>query len=159
MITLGLAAIATSCQISAQQELEDRVALKAVVDEFSILADRKDVDAQMDLFTDDAVVESYRNGVLGSTFEGKEAIGSAFGGFLSQFETVYHINGQQQVTIDGERASGTSYCLVVLISTTDSVNTKLTWGVSYEDEYVKQNGTWLIEHRKSYFNWQSTETL
>lgn len=101
MITLGLAAIATSCHSPAQQDFEDRVALKAVVDEFSILADRKDIDAQMDLFTDDAVVESYRNGVLGSTFEGKEAIGNAFGGFLSQFETYTTLMASSKLPLMG----------------------------------------------------------
>ena len=35
--------------------------------------------------------------------------------FLAGFETVYHINGQQTVSIQGDKATGTAYCLVVLI--------------------------------------------
>jgi hypothetical protein len=97
------------------RELEDRAALKALVDTFSILADQKDVQAQTWLFTEDATTETYRKGVLVSQLQGRAAMGTAFGGFLANFQTVYHFNGQQTVTIDGDRATGTSYCLVTLI--------------------------------------------
>lgn len=40
------------------QQLEDRAALKALVDTFSNLADTKSVDAQVLLFTEDATVDS-----------------------------------------------------------------------------------------------------
>ncbi|SFF13292.1 nuclear transport factor 2 family protein [Spirosoma endophyticum] len=44
------------------QEIEDRIALKALVDEFSILADRKDIANQLLLFTEEAKVETVNNG-------------------------------------------------------------------------------------------------
>lgn len=140
-------------------QTEDRLALKELVDKFSVLADKKDVAAQMDLFTEDAVVESFRNGVSNSKLTGKEEISNAFSGFLSLFETVYHLNGQQTVTVNGDRASGIAYCLVVLIGEQEGQKTKTTFGVSYEDEYIKQNGKWLIADRKSYFNWQDVSPL
>lgn len=140
-------------------QIEDRLALKALVDEFSILADKKDVTAQMNLFIENATVESFRDGISNSKLTGKEEISNAFSGFLSLFETVYHINGQQTVHIDGDKASGISYCLVVLIGNQDGQKMKTTLGVSYEDEYVKQNGKWLIANRKSYFNWQEATSI
>lgn len=140
-------------------QIENRLALKALVDKFSILADKKDVAAQMNLFTENAAVESFRNGVSNSKLTGKEEIGNAFSGFLSLFETVYHINGQQTVDISGDKATGISYCLVVLIGEQDGQKMKTTLGVSYEDEYAKQNGKWLIANRKSYFNWQEATAI
>lgn len=140
-------------------QIEDRLALKELVDEFSILADKKDVAAQMNLFTENATVESFRNGVSNSKLTGKEEIGNAFSNFLSLFETVYHINGQQTVDIKNNKAAGTSYCLVVLIGEQDGQKMKTTLGVSYEDEYIKQNGKWLIANRKSYFNWQEATPI
>ena len=140
-------------------QIEDRLALKELVDEFSILADKKDVAAQMNLFTENATVESFRNGVSNSMLTGKEEIGNAFFNFLSLFETVYHINGQQSVEIKDNKAAGISYCLVVLIGEQDGQKMKTTLGVSYEDEYIKQNGKWLIANRKSYFNWQEATPI
>jgi SnoaL-like domain len=50
------------------------------------------------------------------------------------------MNGQQAVTLDGDRATGTSYCLVVLIGTQDGKPVRQTMGVTYDDEYVRRGG-------------------
>src|SRR5688572_33419877 len=89
--------------------LEDRAALKALVDTFSILADQKDVQKQLLLFTEDATVESRTGATPGTPLRGRKQIGDAFSGFLANFQTVYHINGQQAVDLRGDRATGTSY--------------------------------------------------
>jgi ketosteroid isomerase-like protein len=141
------------------QRLEDRAALKALVDTFSILADRKDVAKQVLLFTEDATVDSHSNGRPGGSFKGRQQIGAAFGGFLARFETVYHINGQQAVDIRGDRATGTSYCLVVLIGKEGGKTVKTTMGVTYDDEYVRRGGAWLIAKRVSHFTWQTRDEL
>jgi hypothetical protein len=83
----------------------------------------------------------------------------AFGAFLQNFETVYHFNGQLVVTIDGDTASGTSYCLVTLIGVEDGKRMKTTIGVIYNDQYVRENGRWLIARRRSDFNWQDKAEL
>ncbi len=44
------------------REIEGRIALKNLVDTFSILADLKGVDKQVLLFTENATVETMRNG-------------------------------------------------------------------------------------------------
>jgi ketosteroid isomerase-like protein len=141
------------------QRLEDRAALKALVDTFSILADRKDVAKQVLLFTEDATVDSYSNGRPGGSFKGRQQIGAAFAGFLANFETVYHVNGQQAVDIQGDRATGTAYCLVVLIGRENGKPKKTTMGVAYDDEYVRRGGAWLIAKRVSHFTWQTHEEL
>jgi ketosteroid isomerase-like protein len=135
-------------------ELEDRAALKALVDTFSILADQKDVQAQTQLFTEDATTETYRGGALVSQLRGRAAMGAAFGAFLANFQTVYHFNGQQTVTLDGDRAAGTSYCLVTLIGDENGRRMQTTIGVIYNDDYVRENGRWLIAKRRSVFDWE-----
>lgn len=136
------------------RQLEDRAALKALVDTFSILADRKDVAGQVLLFTEDATVESYSGGQRSSALTGRTQIGDAFAGFLARFATVYHINGQQAVTIQGDSATGTAYCLVVLVGTENGRTVRLTMGVIYDDEYRRVSGRWLIAKRTSHFTWQ-----
>ena len=142
------------------QQLEDRAALKALVDTFSILADQKDVQRQLLLFTEDATVESRSGGAPGGApLKGRKQIGDAFTGFLANFQTVYHINGQQAVDVRGDRATGTSYCLVVLIGTENGKSIKTTMGVTYDDEYVRRGGAWLIAKRVSHFTWRDREEM
>ena len=136
--------------------LEDQAALKRLVDTFSSLADTKDIDAQVLLFTEDATVESWSDGQKGSTFTSRAELAKAFGGFLAQFSTVYHINGQQVVTVDGDQATGTSYCLVVLIREEDGKVIRRASGVRYADSYIRQDGQWLIAGRTSHFEWTDT---
>jgi ketosteroid isomerase-like protein len=107
-----LLALMTTTWASAQTE--DQLALKRLVDTFSNLADVKDVKSQMDLFTDDAEVHS-KVGEYVSVMKGKEQNGNAFASYLAQFDVVYHLNGQQTVEIDGDTATGISYCFVTLI--------------------------------------------
>jgi hypothetical protein len=140
-------------------ELEDRIAIKNVVDTFSVLADQKDVQKQILLFTENATVASVVQGQPGATLSGRKQIGDAFAAFLSNFETVYHINGQQTVTLNGDKASAISYCLVILIGTVDGKKMKTTMGVYYNDDFVRVNSHWLIAKRKSNFAWQERQEL
>ena len=140
-------------------EIKDRIAIKNVVDTFSILADVKDIKTQVLLFTENATVESRVNGQPGMTLAGRKQIGDAFGAYLSTFETVYHINGQQSITLKGDKATGISYCLVTLIGTENGKKMKTTMGVYYNDEFVKEKGHWLISKRTSNFVWQEKKPI
>jgi len=151
LITL-VALLIGSTTIKAQTE--DQLALKRLVDTFSNLADVKDVTAQLDLFTDDAEVIS-KVGDYTSQFKGKKEIGESFSNFLALFDVVYHLNGQQTVDIDGDTATGISYCFVTLIGN----GKKQQSGVRYHDTYVKQNGRWLIKKRESNFMFTTTDDM
>ncbi|WP_210384801.1 nuclear transport factor 2 family protein [Rhizobium sp. PEPV16] len=169
-LSLGLALILSPLEPEAQtmspstieqklQALEDGAALKTLVDTFSNLADTKDVTAQLLLFTEDATVSSVSSGQPGSSFKGRKEIGDAFAGYLANFETVYHINGQQTVELNGDTATGTAYCLVVLIADEAGKKIKNTSGVTYHDEYVRRDGKWLIAKRTSNFAWRDRQEL
>lgn len=141
------------------RELQDRVALKELVDQFSILADKKDVHTQVQLFTPDATLESVVNGNSAGTMKGRDQLEHAFAPFLANFQTVYHFNGQQAVTINGDKATGISYCMVTLIGLQNGKRVRTTMGVHYEDEFVRDNGHWLISKRKSIFDWQDRQEM
>lgn len=136
------------------QRLEDIAALRNLIDTFSNLADQKDIASQVLLFTEDATVDSYFGAHLVSSLTGREKIGGAFGAYLDKFDTVYHQNGQQTVEIDGDTATGVSYCLVALIGTEDGKRVQNTSGVHYNDMYVRSGATWLIAKRTAHFSWQ-----
>lgn len=139
------------------QEIGDRIAIKELVDTFSILADQKETDKQRALFTENGMVTSKINGQPGMTLTGRKQLGDAFGAFLANFETVYHMNGQLLLKLDGDKATGTSYCMVTLIGTENGKKMKTSMGVYYNDEYVKQDNHWLIARRVSNFAWQEKQ--
>lgn len=156
LISLSMTAQTTKSIDVRIKELENKAALKNLVDTFSILADVKDAQAQTLLFTENAVVDSYRDGKLGTHLVGRKQIGEVFGSFLSNFKIVYHFNGQHSVIIEGNKATGILYCLTTLIS---ADNIKTTFGIHYNDEYVFENGKWLIAKRTSYFDWTDISSL
>lgn len=137
-----------------QEMMEAKMEIKELVDTFSILADEKDVKTQAGLFTEDAVLLSYQGDQKISEQHGREEIEAGCAAFLALFDTVYHMNGQQVVHVEGDHAKGKSYCQVVLIGMNEEgKRVRNMQGVWYEDEYVKQDGRWLIANRTSHFTW------
>jgi ketosteroid isomerase-like protein len=142
------------------KELEDRIFLKELVDRVSILGDRKDFHAQVQLFSEDAVSDTFSGGIAVLKLKGRKEMEEAFESFLKDVETVYHFNGQQVVNIDGDKAVGTCYCFVTLIGDEDGKKMKTTIGATYQDDYVRENNRWLISKRIGTFVWQEkTEYL
>ena len=131
--------------------------IKDLVDTFSNLADTKEIDEQVQLFTEDAEVVSYQGEKQTSHLKGRKELAERFKAFLDQFITVYHINGQQTVKIDGNNATGIAYAQVVLVSEQNGKKAMRIQGVRYNDEYVRQNGRWLISKRTSHFEWTKEE--
>lgn len=140
-------------------EIEDKMAIKNVVDRFSNLADTKEIDEQVLLFTEDGVVESISNGMPSSKLVGRQQLKEVFSGFLAGFSTVYHQNGQQTIDLQGDKASATSYCNVILVGKQEGKTIKTTLYTIYKDEFVKINGQWLIKHRTPNFVWREVEEV
>ena len=160
LIFIILLILFTSCNNEdSLVKYKNQAELKELVDTFSILADKKDTDAQTFLFTEDAQVYNYDEGKLTTVLKGREEIGKAFRDYLALFETVYHINGQQTVNIDGDKADGISYCQVVLVRTENGEKIALIRGVYYNDEYTNINGKWLISKRTSNFVWSDSRII
>lgn len=140
-------------------EFEDRVALKNLVDTFSNLSDTKEAELQAQLFTEDATVKTLIDGKVAVELKGRKQIAEVFGNFLATQETIYHMNGQQTVTLNGDSATGISYCQVAMIAIVDGKRMITQQGVRYNDEYQKIDGRWYIKNRISYFMWRDTREL
>ncbi|EPZ00216.1 nuclear transport factor 2 family protein [Mannheimia haemolytica] len=134
------------------QQIQDRLALKDLVDTFSNLADEKKVAEQMPLFTQDAVVNTYISGKLVFEMHGVAEIEQVFTTFLTPFHSVYHLNGQHTVTfIDENNATAINYCAVKLVETKEGKEILHDHSVRYADTYVKQEGKWRIAKRIANF--------
>src|SRR5688572_23516898 len=139
--------------------IEDKMAIKYVVDEFSNLADTKEIDKQVLLFTEDGVVESVSKGQPATILKGREQLRQAFTAFLSNFHTVYHQNGQQTINLMGDKAEAVSYCRVILVGKQNEKEMKTTLYTIYKDVFVKENGKWLIKERRSNFVHREVEEV
>jgi len=136
------------------KEVEDRISLRELIDNVSILGDRKDFNAQVQLFAENAVSTTIAGGKVILMLKGRKEMAAAFGDFLKDVETIYHFNGQQVVTIEGDQATGTCYCIVTLIGNKDGKHMKTTIGAIYQDDYARIDNRWLIVKRIGNFDWQ-----
>ena len=164
--TILLASLSTFGQSSKpatasqkQTLLEDKQALRELVDEISILTDDKNISQQVLLFTENATIESYQDSQILSKKSGRKQISEFLNDYLGQFETTYHINGQQKLIIKGNKATGITYCQAVLISKQEGRNLRTTSGIIYYDTYMKEKGKWYIAKRITNVRWSDVKEL
>ena len=94
-------------------EAADRVAIRELFDAYAHCADRRDAEGQKALFTEDTHFVVYMEGEgtePTQELNGREALTPVFAD-LNRYEATTHFNGQSTVALDGERATGESYCL------------------------------------------------
>ncbi|REG98010.1 nuclear transport factor 2 family protein [Flavobacterium aquicola] len=138
--------------------IENKIAIKELVDTFSLVSDKKDNVAQASFFTEDGILTSIM-GDATFTFTGRKEIEDGFASILAPLETVWHHNGQLSITIDGNKATGFSYCLATLIGTENNNKYQRTIAANYADEYVKENEQWLISKRTATVAWEETKEV
>jgi hypothetical protein len=85
------------------KELEDRISIRELIDQISILGDQRNVHQQVQLFSEDAISETYSEDTILLKLKGRKEMEVAFTGFLENFETVYHLNGQQIIATNRQR--------------------------------------------------------
>ena len=136
-------------------EQADRLAIRELVDAYAHCADTRDADGQKALFTEDTHFVVYMDG-KGSepsqVLDGREALTPVFDD-LNRYQATMHFNGQSTISIDGDGATGESYCIAHHLFT-DAVERKLmvAW-LRYGDTFVKVDGTWLFAERNLYVAW------
>jgi uncharacterized protein (TIGR02246 family) len=87
-----------------------RIALRALVDEYALASDTADIERFGSLFTPDAEFVTSPPGSNDSvTLRGREQV--KFGPSGNQmFERTFHAVHNQVVSVDGDHATGTTYC-------------------------------------------------
>jgi hypothetical protein len=67
------------------------------------------------------------------------------------------MHGQSTVSLDGDRATGESYCLAHHLSVgDDGQRTMMIASIRYLDGFVRQGGQWLFAERRLMVNWTET---
>src|SRR6266568_1767776 len=87
---------------------------------------------------------------------GRESLAPVFDD-LNQYVATMHFNGQSTILLDGDRATGESYCLAHHLKVgQDGQRTMMIASIRYLDELAKQDGQWLFAERRLMVNWTET---
>ena len=142
-------------------EAADRLAIRELVDAYAFCADSRDAEGQKALFTDDTrfVVHMAGEGSDATDdLRGRESLTPVFD-HLNTYEVTMHFNGQSTVALDGDRATGETYCLAHHVYPDDGERRLMIAAIRYQDSFVKTDGTWRFDERRLYVRWTETRTL
>ncbi len=139
-------------------EQADRLAIREVVDSYAHCADRRDAEGQKSLFTEDTHFVVHMDGQGSAPTQelvGREALTPVFDD-LNRYQATMHFNGQSTIALDGDRATGESYCIAHHLFTDDGERKLMVAWLRYDDTLVKLNDTWRFAERKLYVDWTET---
>jgi ketosteroid isomerase-like protein len=149
----------TSHATLSPPEAADRLAIRELIDAYAHCADRRDAKGQMALFTADTrFLVFYDPAAAEPTQElrGRDSLAPVFDD-LNRYVATMHFNGQSTISLDGDRASGESYCMAHHLSVgEDGQRTMMIASIRYLDELMKQRGEWLFAERRLMVNWTET---
>jgi len=141
-------------------EAADRLAIRELIDAYAHCADRRDAKGQMALFTGDTRFLVFMDATAAKPTQelhGRESLAPVFDD-LNQYVATMHFNGQSTILLDGDRATGESYCLAHHLKVgQDGQRTMMIASIRYLDELVKQDGQWLFAERRLMVNWTQTQ--
>ncbi len=139
-------------------ELADRTAIRTLVDAYARCADRRDAEGQKALFTEDTHFVVYMDGEgsePSQELNGREALTPVFAD-LNRYQATTHFNGQSTISLDGQQATGESYCLAHHLTTEGGERSLMVASIRYHDTFVKRAGAWLFAERNLYVDWIET---
>lgn len=140
------------------EEAADRLAIRELVDAYAHCADRRDAKGQMALFTQDTVFQVFMDSASSqptSVLHGRDALAPVFAD-LNQYRATTHFNGQSTVRLDGDQATGESYCIAHHLTMDGERRSLMLASIRYLDRFVKLGGVWLFAERKLMVDWTDT---
>ena len=139
-------------------DLGDRLAIRALVDEYGRCADRIDGPGLAALFTPDGVLRICERGTPEPVRQrhGRREIAEAIGG-LSRYDVTMHLVANQLVEIDGDAATGETYCRASHIRPVEGAapdaRENYVMNIRYLDRYLRLDEGWRISERELQVEW------
>jgi SnoaL-like protein len=147
----------THTEISPAEQA-DRLAIRELVDAYAHCADRRLTEEQKSLFADDSRFVVYMDG-QGSeatqVIDGRDGLTPVFAD-LNRYERTQHFNGQSTIELNGDRATGESYCIAHHLYTEDGERKLMLAHLRYADTFTKRDGAWRFAERNLYVDWIET---
>jgi hypothetical protein len=122
--------------------IEDRLAIRELVEQFAAGAMRIDVDYWGETFAEDG---SWKLPSMETAAVGREAVKAAFSQKLAYVDYMSMISFPADLVVEGDRARGKAYCRELIF--TKAGDQKIVIGC-FNDEYVKIQGRWYFQSRE-----------
>ena len=139
-------------------EQADRLAIRELVDAYARCADRRDANGQKALFTEDTHFVVHMDGQdtePTQVLDGREALTPVFDD-LNRYQATMHFNGQSTIALDGDLATGESYCIAHHLFTDGGERKLMIAWLRYHDTFLKIDGDWRFAERNLYVDWTET---
>jgi hypothetical protein len=136
------------------QQLSDRFEIQDLVFHYADLIDRKQIDTlRDDIFTEDVHIDySAMGGSVGNLEETLAFLKASLTDEL--FPNTQHLNGNVQVDLDGDRATGRVMCFNPMeMALPDGTVHTFFLGLWYLDEYRRTDQGWRISRREEVKSW------
>ena len=141
------------------EEAADRLAIRELFDAYAHCADRRDAKGQMALFTEDThflVYMDAKDPEPTQELHGRDSLAPVFDA-LNAYNATMHFNGQSTVSLNGDAATGESYCIAHHLTVAgDGSRTLMLAHIRYLDRFVKLDGEWLFAERRLMVDWTET---
>lgn len=137
------------------EQLEDRIAIRELIDAYTYCADTRNIQQHMAFFTENTNFEVYMDEKIPTPTQVVVGRANLFPVFddLNQYLSTMHFNGQSTIVLNGDFATATTYCRAYHLKVPDGVQKLMIAGIRYYDTMVKQNGAWLFSERKLKVCW------
>ena len=143
------------------REAADRLEIRELVDAYAHCADRRDAKGQMSLFTENThflVFMDARSEKPSMELNRREDLAPVFNE-LNKYEATTHFIGQSTVVLDGDHATGETYCIAHHVSASEGKRTLFIASLRYYDVFAKVEGKWLFAERKLMVDWTDTRPI
>ena len=136
------------------QDLVDRDALRRLVERYATAVDHRDLEGAAGCFVPEGRLRVGDDEPL----EGRQAIVSALGR-LARYEVTAHLLGHSNHVVDGDRATGESWCRAHHVYEDGGVRRNWVMAIRYHDRYVRRAEGWRIEDRHLVVDWLEDRPL
>ena len=149
-----------SATVPSAAEVSDRLAIRALVDAYAHFADTRQPERQADLYAEGGRTLVFL-GPAGDPAQVLATRAEHLEGFraLAQYSVTTHFNGQSVALVDGDAATGESYCLAHHVLEADSGRQLIVMAIRYHDTFARTDGVWRFTERRLYLDWTETRPL
>ncbi len=107
------------------------------------------------LFTEHGVIDR-----SGNVWRGRDAMRGIAGRLEELYASTLHTVRNQTVEIDGDTAEGETYSVAMHLKRPENgTQTRIDWGIRYQDRFVREDGSWLFAKRELIVDWVETTEL
>jgi hypothetical protein len=133
--------------------VSDALALRELVERYAFGCDHRDEALLRTVFADGSVMYIHRPEGI-STMQMLDDIARIPTG-LARYDKTFHLIGNHRVNVDGDTATGETYCIAHHVKGTDDY----VMTIRYEDQYLRTADGWRVQQRDLRLLWTSNETV